>query len=118
MHTRSFLAGVCFGTIFKPPLSGYGVCAAMRSRCLAAPMIVACKSESSLFDQTAVFPSYFREEKSLKSPNYFRVLCSSTTSLPCFTCCRSNAGRIDIIYSDNNAVFFPVLTPMIVKHTK
>ena len=60
--THVLLAGVCFGTIFKPPLSGYDVCAAMSTRYLAAPRIVASSLKSSLFDQTVVFPSQFRKK--------------------------------------------------------
>ena len=87
-----FLAGVCFGIIFKPPLNGYGVCAAMCLRCLAASMSVASCLSGVCCNQDTVFGSYFDKRKSLKAnssmPNNFRFYVEVTRVSPVFTCCR------------------------------
>ena len=69
------MAGVCFGSIFKPPLNGYDVCAAMSTRYLAAPRIVASGLMSSLFDQIRRVSKLNFEEKVLKAPIISEFLC-------------------------------------------
>ena len=74
VHTRSFGRGM-FWQYFKPPLSGYDVCAAMCSRYLAVPRIVASGLISSLFDQIRCVSKLNFEEKVLKVPIISEFLC-------------------------------------------
>ena len=72
--THVLLAGVCFGTIFKPPLSGYDVCAAMCLRCLATsresllselkfvlirPLCSKSNSKENLFKSPNIFQNFY-----------------------------------------------------------
>ena len=68
--------------------------------------------------RTSCFQVNF-ESKIFKKPNNFRVFMLKYPELrPVLRVVESNAGIIDLIYSDNNAVFSLVLTPKEVKNLK
>ena len=103
-----------FWHYFKPSLNGYGVCAAMCLRCMAASMSVAlCPSRVSC-DWDTVFGSYLIKENPLKPIRQCPIISDfmlRVSKFALFTCCREMQVEIDVVNSnDNNFVNILVLT--------